>query len=146
MTCDNPFLPFGCLAVLSSLIAAVAAWQRWTPLLLIAAVASAIMEFAWATHCVGPAGLTEARMMFILIQALFLGFCLVLHQANLGDTWIISAAAVAGAVPLFLFIRNVYVVDCSRDDGLSTILLGAAGLIALAVVTRRTGNQSILRV
>src|SRR5438477_3124157 len=34
MTCDNPFLPFGCLAVLSSLIAAVAAWQRWTPLLL----------------------------------------------------------------------------------------------------------------
>ena len=72
MTCDNPFLPFGCLAVLSGLVAAVAAWKRWTPLVLFAAVASAIIEFAWATHCVGPSGLTEERIMFILMQALFL--------------------------------------------------------------------------
>ena len=74
MICDNPFLPFGCLAVLSGLVAALAAWKRWTPLLLFAAVASAVIEFAWARRCVGPNGLTEARIMFLLTQALFLGF------------------------------------------------------------------------
>ena len=143
MTCDNPFLPFGCLALLSGLIAAVAAWKRWTPLLLFAAVASAMLEFAWATHC-GPTGLTEARIMFLLMQALFLGAYLALTQANHGDRWTIGAAVVAGATPLLAFVRNVHVVDCSRDEGLSTILLSAAGLIALAVLTRRAGNQSIL--
>lgn len=144
MTCDNPILPFACLAALSCLVALVAAWKRWTHLVLIAAVASAISEFAWATHCVGPNGITEARIMFLLTQALFLGFCLALTQANLGDRWTIGAAVVAGAGPLLAFLRNSNVIDCSRDSGLSTILLSAGGLIALAVVTRRDGNQSIL--
>jgi hypothetical protein len=144
MTCDNPILPFSCLAVLSGLIAAIAAWKRWSHLLLFAAAASAIIEYAWATHCVGPNGITEARIMFVLTQTLFLGFCAALTQANLGGRWTIGAAAVAGAGPLLAFVRNITIIDCSLDSGFATILLSAAGLIALAVVSRQAGNQSIL--
>lgn len=123
---------------------AVAALKRCNYLVLIAATASAISEFAWATRCTGPNGLTEARIMFLLTQTLFLGFCFALTQANLGDRWTIGAAAVAGAAPLLAFIRNGNVIDCSPDSGIGTILLSAAGLIALAVITRQQTDQSKL--
>jgi len=85
--------------------------------------------------------------MFLLTQALFLGLCLVFTRANRGDGRIIAAAAVAGAAPLVAYFRDLNVIDCSRDAGLSMILLSAAGLIALAVVTRRdmkTGLSNVV--
>ena len=143
MTCDNPLVPFGSLAALSGLLMAVAVWKRYTYVVLIAAIVSGISEFAWATHCVGPTGLTEARVMFLLTQALFLGFCLAAAQANIGDSYTIAAGVIAGAAPLLSLVRNWNVIDCSRDSGIATILLSAAGLIALAVVARRAETESV---
>jgi hypothetical protein len=82
--------------------------------------------------------------MFLLIQALFLGFYLVLPQANRRDRWIIGAAMIAGAAPFLEFARTVSGPDCSPDAGVSTILLSAAGLIGLAIGVGRRGKQSML--
>lgn len=143
MTCDNPILPFGLLTALGGLLMVVAVWKRFTCAVLIAAIASAIAEFAWATHCVGPNGLTEARIMFLLIQALFLGWCLASTQANAGDKYTIAAALVAGVAPLLALVHNLDVIDCSRDSGFATILLSASGLIALAVIARPAESESL---
>lgn len=143
MTCDNPVLPFGLLAASSGVVMAVAVWKRCTYLVLVSAIIAGISEFAWATHCVGPNGLTEARIMFLVTQALFLGFCLAAAQAHRVDTYIIAGVVVAGAAPLLALVHNLDVTDCSRDSGFATILLSAAGLIALAVVARRAEARSI---
>lgn len=137
MSCDNPVLPFGCLAGLAGVVIAVAVWKRWTYGVLIAAIAAALSEFAWATQCVGPNVLTEARVMFLLTQALFLGVQLGLTRSGLRDRCTVAAALIAGAAPLVALLHNLSVIDCSRDSGFATILLSAAGLIALAVIVRR---------
>jgi uncharacterized membrane protein len=139
---DNPAILFGYIGVLNCGVAAVSALKRWNHLILLAAVGSVVMEFTWAADFFGKSGAEEARVIFLLMQVLFLGICVALAGTKSSDNWTISAAAVAGFAPLLAFIQDPENNFDASDCGFGTLLFSAAGLIALAAVHRQVAEKS----
>ena len=138
----SPIVLFGYSGVLSCAVAAIGALKRWNYLLIAAAVGSVLLEFAWAADAFGESGAEEARIVFLVNQALFLAICIGLTWAKLGDNWTIAAATIVGFAPLFAFIQDPENNFADFDCGFATILLSVAGLIAIAVANREFEDKS----
>jgi len=141
-TYDNPFVLFSYTGVLTCAVAAIGTLKRWNYLLVAAAVGSVLLEFAWAADLFGESGAEEERIIFLINQALFLAIFIGLTWAKLGDNWTIAAATVVGFAPLFAFIQDPQNNFADFDCGFATILLSAAGLIAIAVASRQLEDKS----
>lgn len=133
---DHPTALFGYIAVLNIGIAAVALRKRWDYLVLLAAVGTILMEFAWADRFFVVAKGNTAFVVFLGFEALFLGIFALARRRAASTHWI-SGAAIAiclaalawgfallsyrefGALPGFLF---------------TYIFLAEAGLLALALL------------
>lgn len=139
---DNPAILFDYIGVLNCGIAAASALKRWNHLILLAAIGSVVMEFTWAADFFGKSGSEEARVVFLVMQALFLGICVALRRTKSSDSWTVSAAAVVGFAPLLAFIQDPQNNFDASDCGFGTLMLSAAGLIALAAVHRQMAEKS----
>jgi uncharacterized membrane protein len=123
---------FSYIGILNCGIAAVSVRKRWHYLIFVAAIGSITTEFMWAADFFGHSGAEEARVVFLVIQALFLGICIGLVRGESANNWTIAAAAVAGFAPLLAFIEDPQSNLAAWDCGFVTLLLSAAGLIAIA--------------
>jgi len=136
-----PLLIFGYIAVLSCAVAAVGALKRWNYLILVAAIGSIILEFAWSADFFGTTDAQTAQWCFLGVQALFLAISIALTRANLNSNWTIMAAALTGFAVLISFVFDPEANLDAWDFGFMTLLLGAAGLIALTA-DRRTFDMN----
>lgn len=138
----NPIVLFGYTGVLSCAVAAVGALKRWNYLFTLAAIGSVLTEFAWTSDIFGESGAEEARIVFLVTQALFLAICVALTWAKRSDNWTIAAASIDGLATLVAFIQDPQNNFDAFDCGFATILLGVAGLIAIAVANRQSPEKS----
>jgi uncharacterized membrane protein len=139
---NDPIVLFGYIGVLSCAAAAVGAFKRWNYLFTVAAIGSVITEFAWAADFFGQSGPDETRFVFLAMQALFLAICIELRWTKLSDYWTITAAAIAGFAPLLAFIIGPLSNFNAGDFGFMTLLVSAAGLIAIAAAHRQLSDKS----
>jgi uncharacterized membrane protein len=139
---DQPIVLFGYIGVLSCGLAAVSALKRWNYLILLAAIGSVFIEFTSAADFFGQTNADAARIVFLVIQALFLAICIALTWAKSNDNWGIAAAAVAGFAPLLSFIQDPGNNLEAGDFGFLTLLLSGAGLVGLAAAHRTVAEKS----
>src|SRR3712207_4408173 len=96
---DNPGMLFGYVALLNAGIAAVALRKRWDYLLLLAAIGTVLTEFAWLP-------INDARkasvgfLIFLGLQAQFLGFAFMRQKQEPRDRWSTPAAGTVGFASL----------------------------------------------
>jgi uncharacterized membrane protein len=126
---------FGYIGVLSCAIAAVSTIKRWPYFVFAAAVGAVVMEFAWAGGVFGRTDPNSTRIIFLIIQALFLVISIVVSREQTEVRWIGAAAAVAGIATLLFCLDDASPHQVSRPL-FPTLFLADAGLIALAVSHR----------
>jgi uncharacterized membrane protein len=131
-----PLLLFGYIAVLTSAIAAISALKRWNYLIVVAAIGSIALEFAWSADFFGTTDAQTAQWCFLGVQALFLAILITLTRSKLNSNWAIVAAALTGFAVLVSFVVDPEANLDAWDFGFMTLLLGGAGLIALAADRR----------
>ena len=139
---DNPGVLFGYIGVLNCGVAAVSALKRWNYLIVLTAIGSIIMEFTWAADFFGPANANAARIIFLAIQALFLLLCIVPAPAESDEAWNIAGAAIAGFASLLFCLYSVRFSGKDWAFAFPILLLGDAGLIALAVIYRSSVEKA----
>ena len=125
---------FGYIGVLNCGIAAVSAIKRWPYFILAAAICSVLFEFAWVADLFGHSYPVQERVIFVIVQALFLGFAIALQRNEIDSRWTVSAAAAAGLATLWYCL--VIPHHSEWRAVFPVIFLGDAGLIALAVSQR----------
>lgn len=126
---------FGYIGVLSCAVAAVSALKRWPYFILAAGIGSVLIEFAWANDVFGRADPNTTRVIFLVIQALFLGISIVTSREESGVRWIGAAAAATGIATLVFCLGNASPQQVARPI-FPTLFLANAGLIGLAVSHR----------
>jgi uncharacterized membrane protein len=139
---DNPIVLFGYIGVLNCAIAALGVLKRWNYLILLAAIGSVVMEFAWAAEFFGPARPNVGRIIFLGVEAQFLAICVARASAKSDGNWSTAAAAVTGFAALSFCFANVDNQRSGWDFVFPILFLGDAGLIALAVTHRSSAEKS----
>ena len=138
---DNPAALFGYIAVLNLGIAAVSLRKRWDYLVLLAAVGTIVMEFAWAGKFFDVSKADIAFAVFIGFEAQFLAVYAAARRIHEGRArWTMGAAiAVSLAALLWGFCLLTYQVIAVRPGFLFTyVFLAEAGLLALALPKPRS--------
>jgi uncharacterized membrane protein len=133
---DNPAVLFGYIGVLNCGVAVVSAFKGWNYLILLAALGSVIMEFTWASDFFGPAVPDTARIIFLGIEVQFLAICISRASTKPAENWSIGAAALAGFATLLFCLIDIGNHGERWALIFSMLLLGNAGLIALAMTAR----------
>jgi uncharacterized membrane protein len=133
---------FGYIGILNCVIAAVSAIKRWPYFIFAAAVCTFIVEFAWAVDFFRVTNAETARVVFFIFQGLFFLISFALVRTNRSDQWTLAAAVVMGFAPLVAFFQEPWCRLETWDLGFFTLVLGAAGLIALAAIHREENDKS----
>ncbi|MFL6515898.1 MAG: DUF2339 domain-containing protein [Chthoniobacterales bacterium] len=133
---------FGYLGVVNCAVAAVSVVKRWHYFIAAAAACTVAIEFAWAADCFGTTDAEVARVVFFVFQFLFLLIAVALVQTGRSHNWSLLAGAIAGSAPLIGAIVDPLSSLTAWDFGLFTLLLGSAGLVALAAFHSRGKVQS----
>jgi len=142
---DNPAALFGYIGILNCGVAAVSALKRWNYLILLAAFGSVIIEFSWAADIFGSTRPETARIIFLAIEAQFLAICIARRATRSDENWSIAATAVTGFAALaFCVLTSETQFRYRWDYIFPMLLLGDAGLIALAVTARSTPKPEAL--
>ncbi len=89
---DRPLALFGYIAVLNIGVAAVAVRKRWDYLVLLAAVCTILMEFAWAGRFFATWKANTAFAIFIGFEALFLAIFACARRLHPPANWTARAA------------------------------------------------------
>jgi uncharacterized membrane protein len=134
---SDPFALFAYVGVLNCGIAAVAALKRWNYLILLAAIGSALVEFAWLARLFGPAPSVAGRAVFLAMEALFLAICVARRATKSEDSWSAAATALMGFAALVFC--SIEIVNPFAPDWrfvFPVIFLANAGLIAVAATAR----------
>jgi uncharacterized membrane protein len=101
---DNPLGLFGYVGLLDVGLVAVALRRRWSYQVLLAAVATALMQAAWVTKFHTPEKFWVALAIFYGFSLLFLLALLAAHKWRVADRWGVAATLVAsGAALVFAF-------------------------------------------
>lgn len=138
---DNPLGLFGYLAVLDLGLMAVALRKRWLHLVLLAAVATVVMEFAWVEKFFAAEKWLTAMTIFLCFAALFYGAYAFAHrrlanEAEPGQKWTAAAAIlIPGAALAFALylLGHPYRAICGQPAVLfSFIFLADLALLGVA--------------
>jgi len=97
---DNPAGLFGYIAVLNIGVAAVAVRKRWDYLVLLGAVGTIIMEFAWANKFFAPGKANIAFAVFLGFEAQFLAIFALARRLHPPANWTARAALALGVAAL----------------------------------------------
>ncbi len=109
---DNPLGLFGYVALLDIGLLAVALRQRWLHLTLLAGVATALMQLAWAGKFFAVEKINTAMTIFVFFSALFFAFFSVVHRvaekaADAVDKWSSYSAVLLPGIGLS-FALNIF--------------------------------------
>ena len=96
---DNPALLFGYVALLNAGIGAVSLPKKWDYLLLLAALGTCATEFAWLPID-DSARASVGFLIFLGLQAQFLGFAFLRQRQAPPEKWSTAAAVLAGFASL----------------------------------------------
>ena len=135
----NPILFIVYIGVLDCAVAAVVRLKRWSYLLPVAAFLSLLLLSAWTGGVFTDGSDPKApHILFLIIEALFLGLCVAVTWQKELDIWTIIAMAIAGLGALIgiSVARLLY-----ENDLLLWLLVGNAGIIAFATATRRFADK-----
>ncbi len=97
---DNPLGLFGYIALLNIGIGAVVLRKRWDHLLLLAAIGTVLMEFAWVGHFFASAKAITAITVFLGFQLQFLLIFFLRRKNATHPKWSAWAAALCGFAAL----------------------------------------------
>lgn len=135
---DNPLGLFGYIALLNVGVGAVVLRKRWDHLLLLAAIGTVSMEFAWVGHFFHTAKAITAITVFLGFQLQFLILFILLRRNSPQSKWAAWAAALCGLSSLLFaaWILSDYPGLARRPALLFGFVFGAdLGLIALALIS-----------
>jgi uncharacterized membrane protein len=138
---DNPTALFGYIAVLNIGVAAVALRKRWDYLVLLAAVGTIIMEFAWADKFFVVWKANIAFAIFVGFEIQFLAIFAWARRLHSPANWTARSAITMCLAALgWGFCLLSYPEFGSRPRFLfSYIFLAEAGLLALAFLYAKPG-------
>jgi uncharacterized membrane protein len=135
---DNPLGLFGYIALLNIGIGAVVLRKRWDHLLLLAAIGTVLMEFAWVGHFFHVAKATTAFIIFVGFQLQFLLIFFLRRKTVTPAKWPAWAAALAGfsVLAFVAWILGDYPAVARRPSFLVSLIFTADfGLIVLAIAS-----------
>jgi hypothetical protein len=118
---DNPPGLFGYLALLDIGLAAVALRKRWTYLLLLAGIATVLMQFGWLSSFFVPAKIYVAMSIFIGFSALFAAVLIVSEKLKLADHWAASTAVLLPSAALLFPLTILYGNHSALADNIGLI-------------------------
>ena len=132
---DNPGLLFGYVALLNAGIAAVALRKRWDYLLVLAALGTVLMEFSWIPVNDTIKG-TVGFLIFLGLQAQFLGFAYLRQKQPPPEKWSTPAAAIVGFASMVFACWLLSVDELASRPAFffSFVFLADVGLLALAML------------
>ena len=140
---DHPLALFSYIALLDAGLVAVALSQRWRHLVTLAAVATALMQWAWFAAFFHPEKVFTAGWIFLGFELLFILPFWLSNREDSGDNWTIAASSLMGASALCFCAALLTYSDLGHQPWivLSFALLADAGLVALPI--RRTALQLV---
>ena len=142
---DNPLGLFGYIALLDAGLLAVALYRRWHYLGLLAAVGTAVMEFAWVADFFTAAKIHTALNVFLGFDGLFLlAFALARRRGSV-SRWLAGAAAgvAFGSLGFAFYLLDVPVV-AGQPGLLFAFILGAdLCLLVLALLDGRLARLHV---
>jgi uncharacterized membrane protein len=132
---ENPGMLFGYVALLNAGIAAVVLRKRWDYLLVLAAIGTVVTEFSWLP-------INDARkasvgfLIFLGLQAQFLGFAFVRQKQEAAERWSTLAAGIVGFASLAfgLFLLSFDELANRPAFIFGFTFLADVGLLALALL------------
>ncbi len=133
---DNPFGLFSYLALLDIGLTATALYKRWTPLLLLAALGTGVMQAGWAEKFFATEKALTAFVVFDGFAFLFSGAFLVAKRRDAATPWTVAATlipAVAALVFALALLLHPY-PEILRRPGLYFTFILLADLALLAPV------------
>jgi hypothetical protein len=130
---DNPPGLFGYLALLDVGLIAVVLWTRWNYLVLLAGVATAVMQFGWVGKFFAEFKFMTALTVFTGFAALFTAGFAVAHRRQNVDRWVAGGTLVPALSGLFF---AVYIMCRPYPDLAKQVwwLLGFVLVLDLAFV------------
>ena len=135
---DNPLGLFGYIALLNIGISAVVLRKRWDHLILLAAIGTVLMEFAWAWHFFHASKATTGFTVFLGFQLQFLLIFFLQRKSAAPAKWSAWAAALCGFASLFFaaWILADYPGLARRAAFIFSFIFAAdIGLLILAIVS-----------
>lgn len=138
---DNPTALFGYIAVLNIGVAAVALRKRWDYLVMLAAAATAITEFAWAGKFFETPKANIAFAIFLGFEAQFLAIFALQRRAVPPQKWTARAAITLGFAAIVWAFCFLTYPELGRRPGFlfSFAFLAEAGLLGLTLLLARPG-------
>jgi uncharacterized membrane protein len=136
---DNPLGLFGYLAILDIGLIAVAFRKKWRHLVLLAAIATALMQVGWVGKFFIGDKIYVAMSIFLLFGALFTVALGLAHRLELAERWSEAAAVLMTVMPLtfaWYLLTRPYPALAARP-GLLFSFVFAADLMLLAQVVLR---------
>jgi hypothetical protein len=127
---------FGYVALLNTGIAAVALRKRWDYLIILAAIGTVLMQWAWMP--LEAANAAAGFWVFLALQAQFLGYAYLRGRVEPGEPWSGRAAlATAGSSLAFGFWLLTFSALARRPAFyFAFVFLADIGLLALALMCR----------
>jgi uncharacterized membrane protein len=140
---DHPLALFSYIALLDAGLVAVALSQRWRHLVTLAAVATALMQWAWFATFFHSEKVFTAGWIFLGFELLFILPFWLSNREDLGDNWTTAASSLMGASALGFCAALLTYNDLGHKPWivLSFALLADGGLVALPI--RRTALQLV---
>ncbi|MGI9086961.1 MAG: DUF2339 domain-containing protein [Chthoniobacterales bacterium] len=131
---DDALQIFGYIALLNVGVAAVALRKRWDYLVLLAAIGTVVMEFAWATDF-NVSRAHTAFLVFLLLEGQFLAFQYLRRKLTPPEAWSTYAGLTTGFAALaFAFCLIAHRdLACRPAFLFSFIFLADIELLALAM-------------
>ena len=137
---DRPIALFGYIALLNVGVAAVVLRKRWDYLVLLSAIGTVLMEFAWSARFFNVSKETVAFVVCLGFELLFLAIFFLRRKTASTGTWTTIAVALTGFAALaFAFGMLGYRQLAQQPGRLFTfVFLVDAGLLVLATAQRRS--------
>ena len=131
---DNPVGLFGYLALLDVGLIAIALRQRWNHLILLAAVATVMMQFGWVGKFFAPHKVDTAVTIFLGFATLFTTAFGIAHRRQQTEKYLSAATLLMPASALAFAFQLLTYNSIARQPGLlfSYVLLADALLLLAA--------------
>lgn len=136
---DNPFGLFGYIAILDIGLIAVAFRKKWQHLMLLAAIATVLMQVGWVGKFFGVDKIYVAISIFLVFSALFTLALGLAHRLDLAERWTEAAAVLMSFVPLAFalhLLTRPYPALASRPGLIFAFVFGADLMLLVQVVLR----------